>query len=404
MNSNFFYLFYNLRDLYYLLNNHFYWNLLVNVPDYCFGDLNHLLDLHKFLYYLLYLNQLYYFVFLRNYLLHDLGNCYKFLLDYRNLHSFLHDFLNLTAKRHNLLDYSFNLFDPIDIDDFLLDAFDLLNDWNLDSHLHYLFNYFLNFFDFLNSLINRHNFLNDSLNNFRHVLDVIASLLGWPVFNRIYYLLHNLFNLDDDWLLYYPINNLFNYLFNFFDMLFDLFYDYCFLPDYLDLLYFWHRVIDDPLDNNRLLYLNYSLDNNFNLYYFRHLNSSLHYFLNNFRNLDNFFYHLFKFYNLLNNSVHILDHFNRDMNNFFDLFHSCICHQFLNNLLNWNYYWHLNYSFHYFFYDFWHLNNLVIDLEAPQDIFDIYAIYNLFVYHGNHRFINLWRNSSLWFYSFELLK
>jgi len=163
-------------------------------------------------------------------------------------------------------------------------------------------------------------------------------------------------------------------------------------------------MIDNLLDYDRSVYLYYFLSEDFNLYNFRHLDSSLDYLLNNLRYFHNPLLHFFHLHNLLNYPIHVFDHFNRHMNDFLNLLYFGIRHHFLHYLLNWDNRRHLDYSLHNFLDYFGHLHNLLVDVEALQNILNIYAILSLLIDHGNYSFIDLRGIASLVFDLLELFQ
>lgn len=387
-----------------LLNNYFDWNLLSDVLDNCLWNLHHPFCLHAFLYNLLYLNYLHNLISLWDDLLDDLFDDQYFFLDDRYFNPPLNYLLNLAAEGHHLLHNFLHLFDPIHIDYLLLDAFDFLDNWDFNSNLHDFLNNFYHFLDLFHSLINWHHFLHDSFNYLRNVFDVVVCFSGWPVFDTVHYLLHYFFNLNDHRLL----NHSFNYFLDNFLNLFDSFLNFLdhdsFLAYNFNLSDFWDCMVDYLFNDHWLLYFYYFLYDNLNLHNLRYLYSPLHYLFYDFRHLHDLLLHLLNLNYLLNNPVNVFDHFDWNMNNLLNLFHSGISHKFLNYSLDWNNHRHLNHSLNYFLHYFGHLHDFVVDLEASQDIIDIHAIFYLFVDHHNHRFIDLRRNTSLRFHPFELFK
>jgi len=141
------------------------------------------------------------------------------------------------------------------------------------------------------------------------------------------------------------------------------------------------------LDDHRLLYFDYLLNDHLHLDYFGHLDSPLHYLLNYFWYLHDFLIYFLDFYDFLHNSVNVFDDLNWNIDNFFNLLHPSIGDQFFNYFLDWHHHWDLNHSLNNLLDYPWHLDNLVVDLEASQNIFNIDTILNFLVYHGDHRLV-----------------
>ena len=350
---------------------------------------------------------------------------------------------NSVLEHHHWLFY-LNLF----VDDLLNPFYDwllnilslnfyyFLNNWNLYETLDYFFYFY--------SLNNR--FFNCSFNHFHRFLH--NGLLA-NYFN-LYWLFYDIsdFNnfLDDLWHFYYSI-------FHFYDRHYFLYYsinwhllyhnlmfnggswviDWLFnndLSNLLDFHYLWHLsnnllhfLNDDfhwfqnlngffgwndflPFDNNFFVFRHFY--HHFFLHFFNHF--YFYYFLDYLLYLDYFRHFLDNFNNVFDDFGHLNDFLNnlRDFNQFFNVncfdfgnFQRHISH-ILNNInffnlnrhfhsiFNWNQLWDFHDLLHYLLNNFFHFNDLRHSSINLQNIINIDHLNDLFLYHSNDSFVDLW--------------
>lgn len=161
------------NDFYRLFNSNIFYNWLLN-----FQNLN---NFHHFLHYLFNLDNLNSLVFLSNNFFTNLFNCHYFLLDHWNFNSVLNNLDYLLDQGDHFLNYTLHFFYSILIYNFLFNYFNFLDSGTLNSNFNnflYNFNYL---FDLLDCLDDWDNFLDNSFDNLRHVLNIINHFSGWLV-------------------------------------------------------------------------------------------------------------------------------------------------------------------------------------------------------------------------------
>lgn len=252
-----------------------------------------------------------------------------------NFHSFLNLFNFLTDQRNNFFYYSFDLFDPVDIDNFFLNYLDLLDCWYFDSNFDYLFHNLGDFFDLLNCLNDWNNLLNNFLNNLRNLFNVVHNLSRSLILNGIDQFLYNLFDFNNNWLFHNPLDYLLDYDLNLLNLLNHLLDNNSLLFIEKNFLYLWYNLVNYFLDNYRLFYFHNLFFDYFYLNYFWDLHSSFYYLFNYSWYLNNLFLDLLNLHYFLNYPVHIFDYLDGEMNNLLYFLYFDHFNNFLNYLLNW---------------------------------------------------------------------
>lgn len=385
-----------------LLYNAVNWNRNFNWDNNLFFNLDYLRDLHLIIYDFLNRDVSGYFLDNLNDLLDKISIIHN---------SFLH-----CLKLNHLIDDFFN--DSVDLNVDILFDLDFFDSFLDNRNLHNFLNFFNSFFnnDFWNHSFNYLRYLNDFLDDSRYHNHFFNNFFDFNYFGYLDHFLDNLFNRHFDFFDSVNMPQNFHYLFfNVFDgfryldvVINNLFHLNSFRlannnrVSYLN--YHWNLSLDYLYDRlfNNLLYCHYSLVNDGDLYYaldlFRHFSVVLD-------NSCDLFDHLFNSFDLndlldnnlnrvglfncignlnnllddlrnLNNSLLSLNNNNRlfndtvdrdvsNLNMIFHLFsshHIYFPHNFLDNLLNLDYFWYSDNLFDYFLNINWNLDDLLYNL------------------------------------------
>lgn len=147
--------------------------------------------------------------------------------------------------------------------------------------------------------------------------------------------------------------------------------------------------MDYLFNNGRFFDFNNLFNNNFLSDNFRNFNNPLDYFFNNSRNLYWFLNFSSDFNNLFLFNIHIFDNLYGNMDNFFNFLNFNYFNHLLNNFLNWNHLWDLNYSIHNLFNYFLNFDDLWYNSEYLQDIINIDNIHNFSLNHSDNSLIKI---------------
>ena len=237
-----------------LFNNYFDWIVLSDEVVDWFFNFNDLVDLNYLIYISDHLNDFRNLNSLYYNLSDDFGYPDNFLLHNGYFNSSIHNLFYLLYHRHWMVYNSLYFFYSVSVNDLLFNNFNFLNCWDFNLHLNdllYSFGYFNNF---LNSLDDRNWLLNNNFDDFRHIHNLVDSFYGTsPLndFNRLFnYTVKRLDNLH--YLFYYFLFDNFNFD-HFSDDSLDshnLFFDYLNFSDLRN------GVVDNLLNNHRLLDFN----------------------------------------------------------------------------------------------------------------------------------------------------
>lgn len=160
------------------------------------------------------------------------------------------------------------------------------------------------------------------------------------------------------------------------------------LPNNLDFSNLWHGVVDYFLDNNWLFNFHDFLDVNRGLNQLGDFYNSLNNFFHDSWHFNNLLYDFLHFDYFLHDVVNILNHFDGNVNDFFNLLDFWHFDDFLYDLLNRNNLRNLNDSLNDLLNNFLDFNNFGNNSEDFKNVVDIDNSHNLLVDHSDDSFIH----------------
>lgn len=272
------------------------------------------------------------------------------------LNSPVYDLLHFLDEGHCVVDHLLHLFDPIAVDDLLLDLLDLLDGGYFHSHLDYFLDCPGYFHDLLDHLDHGHCLLDDHLNDLGEFDHVVDHLSGVAVLDHLHWFLDDAVEGLDD---------LANHLH---DLLMDYFHLHNFshyplhgdelLPDDFHFVVFGDSVIDDALHIDWLLNFNDLLDDYFHLNDLGDFDDAFDYLLDDAGHFHDLLGVVGYFHYLLDDVVHILDDLHWNVDDLLHLLDADYLHWLLDDPLDSDHLRYLHYSFHDLLNDLLHLDDL----------------------------------------------
>jgi hypothetical protein len=301
---------------------------------------------------------------------HDLGDDLRhaddLLLVEGHLHPAIHDLLHLLVDDNRLVHDLLDLFDPVPVDDLLLDHLDLLDGGHFHPNLDHLLDGPWHFYDLLHDLDHGDGLLDDDLHNlgqFHHMVDHLACVAVLDDFDgflddaiegldHFHHLLHDL--LVDDWHLDHLADDALDWD--------DL------LADELDLADLGDGVVDDPLDEDWLLHLDDLLDYHLDLDYLGDFDDPLDHLLDDPGHFHDLFGVVGDFDYLFDDVVDVLDDLHWNVHDLLHLLDADYLNGLLDNPLDGDHLRHLHYSLDDLLDHLLHLDDLGHHAEDLQNI------------------------------------